>query len=408
MAGSLAQAVEILLPDGFTATVFHEGLGKARHMAVRDNGDVYVAIRYMLPNPRRGTQESAGGIAALRDENGDGVADRVERFGRSDVDTGIAIHGDWLYYSSAQAVYRVALTDELVPDGTAQLVAGGFPAQLGHAAKPITFDAEGNLYVNSGAPSNSCQAQQRTPGSQGVYPCPQLERSGGIWKFDADKLWQDQLRDGHQYATGSRQIVALEWNAEAGELFFAMHGRDSLDQLFPEHFTMEQRVELPAEEFHVVTDGDDYGWPYTYWDGLANERMVSPEYGGDGKMVSDGEYTRPLIGFPAHWGPNDLVFYTAEQFPARYKGGAFVAFHGSWNRAPLPQGGFNVVFVPMTDGRPSGDWEVFADGFAGETPPQNSFGAPHRPTGLAVATDGSLYISDDQKGRIWKVSYTAD
>ncbi len=165
-------------------------------------------------------------------------------------------------------------------------------------------------------------------------------------------------------------------------------------------------MELPAEEFHVAEQGDNFGWPYTHYDPIRGERMVAPEYGGDGETAAKaGLYKDPLIGFPAHWGPNDLIFYDGENFPERYRGGAFIAFHGSWNRAPQPQGGYNVVFVPLQGGSPAGDWEVFADGFAGAEPLDSPRNAAYRPTGLAVDGAGALLISDSLRGRIWRVSY---
>ena len=396
------KVADITLPSGFTATVFADDLGLARHIAVRDNGDVYVAIR-------QGRDGSAGGLVALRDVNDDGKAEIVERFGPTDVGTGVAIHNGQLYFSSNTAVYAVSLEDDkLVPGGDPVLVVGGFPRQRSHASKAITFDKEGHMYVNSGAPSNACQEEGRTAGSPGLRPCPQLEANGGTWRFPAAHLGQDQI-DGTRYITGTREVVALEWNQDADKLYFAMHGRDQLDTLWPEHFTEAERVELPAEEFHVAEQGDNFGWPYTYFDQLRGERMVAPEYGGDGETPTEaGLYKDPLIGFPGHWGPNDLIFYRGENFPGRYQGGAFIAFHGSWNRAPEPQGGYNVVFVPMADGAPSGDWEVFADGFAGTDRLKSPRDADYRPTGLAVDNAGALLISDSLNGRIWRVTYQAE
>ncbi len=112
------------------------------------------------------------------------------------------------------------------------------------------------------------------------------------------------------------------------------------------------------------------------------------------------------MAFPGHWAPDGLLFYTGEMFPESYRGGAFIAFHGSWNRAPLPQGGYKVVFVPFAGDEPAGSYEVFADGFAGENVGPRS--ALHRPMGLAQGPDGSLYITDDRRGRIWRVFYTGD
>jgi glucose/arabinose dehydrogenase len=112
-----------------------------------------------------------------------------------------------------------------------------------------------------------------------------------------------------------------------------------------------------------------------------------------------------LVAFPAHWAPNDLLFYSGKNFPAKYQGGAFVAFHGSWNRAPEPQAGYKVVFQPMKAGKPAGAYEVFADGFAGVLADNNPRNAQYRPVGLAIAPDGALYVSDSQKGRVWRISY---
>ena len=401
-------ASEISVPPGFEITVFHPGLGRVRQIAVRENGNVYAARPFTLELPMFGQTAAYGGLVALQDSDADGVADRVEHFGPTDVTAGLAIHDDYLYFSSETVVYRVALDDALVPSAVAEPIAGGFPLQRSHGSKTLTFDGEGNLYVNSGTPSNSCQQVRNKRESPGIDPCPHLERSGGIWRFKADKLLQDQLRDGERYVTGTRNVVALEWNPYVDRLYFVMHGRDSLGFMWPDQFTKEQNRDLPAEEFHVAEQGDNFGWPYTYYDPLRNARMQSPEYGGDGKMEAKGDYKDPLIGFPAHWAPNDLIFHSGKNLPEKYAQGAFIVFHGSWNRMPFEQGGSNVVFVPMKDGKPAGDWEVFADHFAGPEPIKNPGEAPYRPTGLAEGPDGALYITDDKKGRIWRVTYRGE
>ncbi|HSA82198.1 MAG TPA: PQQ-dependent sugar dehydrogenase [Geminicoccaceae bacterium] len=392
------EAAGIRVPAGFDVRVFAEDVGRARHIAVRENGDVYVALR----QPNQG-----GGIAALRDQDGDGAADRVEYFGEHS-GTGIAIRGGFLYASSDRAILRYPLPegDDLVPQGGPEIVVQGFPEQRSHASKAFTFDDSGNLYVNIGAPSNACQQQDRTQGSPGQEPCPLLEDHAGIWRFDAEKTGQS-FADGERFVTGTRNVVALDWNPLAGEVYFAMHGRDQLHDLFPDLYTVEQSAELPGEEFHRLREGADYGWPYTYWDHQAGQRVVAPEYGGDGETVADeGKYEAPLLAFPGHWAPNDLLFYTAEDgFPELARGGAFIAFHGSWNRAPLPQSGDHVVFVPFEDGAPAGDWTVFADGFKGAEVLADSDDARFRAMGLAQGPDGALYIADSVKGRIWRVTH---
>ena len=237
-------------------------------------------------------------------------------------------------------------------------------------------------------------------------PCPLLENHGGVWKFDADRPGQTQA-SGTRYATGMRQNFAMAWNPFAAGLYLVQHGRDQLNTLW-EGFTEEQNAELPSEEFMRVEEGSNFGWPYCYHDWQQDKRVLMPEYGGDGMEVGRcGEFDLPLIGFPGHWAPNALMFYEGEQFPERYRGGAFIVFHGSWNRAPLPQGGFTVVFVPFDGDAPTiGDYEIFADGFAGQTPLMDRDDAPYRPSGIAVGPDGSVYISNDRTGRIWRVMYT--
>jgi glucose/arabinose dehydrogenase len=388
----------IRVPEGFDARIFADGVGRARHIAVRNNGDVYVALREATPE---------GGTAALRDQDGDGVADQVAYFGEH-AGTGIAIDGGFLYASSDDAIYRYALPEgeALLPEGGPETVVGGFPEQRSHASKAFALDGSGNLYVNVGAPSNACQEEDRTGGSPGQQPCPLLENHAGIWRFDANKTGQT-FEDGERFVTGTRNIVALDWNSLTGELYFVMHGRDQLHELFPDLYTVEESAELPAEEFHVARAGADYGWPYTYWDPQANVRMIGPEYGGDGDTVAqDGNYQAPLLAFPGHWAPNDLLFYTAEDaFPEPARGGAFIAFHGSWNRAPLPQGGYNVVFVPFVGTGPSGEWSVFADRFKGADVIADPDDAVYRPMGLAQSPDGALYITDSVQGRVWRVTY---
>jgi len=390
----------ISLPPGFAAVVFADDLGRARHAVVRENGDVYV----MLRRPDGGT------IRALRDTDGDGRADRVETFGEH-AGTGIEIHDGWLYVGADDRVvrYRLPEGDALVPPEGPETLVTGFSPSFGHAAKPLAFDAEGRLYVNVGAPSNACQEQQRSPGSPGRDPCPELEVSGGIWRYDPERRGQIHPDDGHRYATGLRHCVAFTAHQETGDLYTVVHGRDQLDTLFPEFYTAEDNAELPGEEFHKLHDGFDGGWPYTYWNPIEGRRIVAPEYGGDSERGPEpGRYAEPIQAFPAHWAPNDLIFYTGDQFPERYRGGAFVAFHGSWNRAPFPQAGYCVTFTPFERGEVAGDYEVFARGFAGSDQIRSPRQAERRPTGLAMGPDGHLYIIDSAKGRVWRVFYEGE
>lgn len=382
----------LTLPDGFCALVVAEGLPGPRHMAVAPNGDIYVALQ--------GSRSTEGrGIAALRDTTGDGRADVREIFD-GEAGTGIALHEGWLYFGRNDGVVRYRLAPgSLVPDAQPEQVVQGLRSRGGHAAKPLAITPEGDLFVNIGSPSNACQVQDRTAGSPGKDPCEERETNAGIWRFQADATGQG-MEDGTRFAAGMRNTVALALNPLDGELYAAIHGRDQLSGW--DMYSVEDNAELPAEEFVRVQEGDDFGWPYCFYDPRQDAKLLNPEYGGDGSTVGRcAEMKDPLIAFPAHWAPNGLAFYDGEQFPERYRGGAFIAFHGSWNRAPLPQAGYNVVFVPRTDGTFGPDWEVFAEGFAGGEKSPGT--AEHRPTGVTVGPDGSLFISDDSGGTIWRV-----
>ena len=391
----------ISLADGFCALVVADNLGMARHLVVNDNGDIYVRFRSAAgPNKN--------GIVGLRDTDGDGRADQQVWFDDT-VGTGIDIYNGYLYYSTDVSIHRRELTaGHLEPEGEPETVVEGFPEQRGHRAKSFAFDDGGYIYVNVGAPSNACQERARKKGSPGMKPCPQLERQGSIWRFDAETTGQAQVGDGYQYVKGIRVAVAISWNPVSKGIYIVQHGRDQLEFLWPGYFDEGDNAELPAEEFFLLEDGANFGWPYCYYDPIQGRKVLAPEYGGNGEKVGEcDQYGQPLLAFPAHWAPNDLAFYTGDQFPEKYRGGAFVAFHGSWNRAPLPQQGYQVVFVEMEEGRPvSWGWEVLAEGFAGRSPLESPRDARFRPVGIAQGPDGSVYISDSVKGRIWRVVYT--
>ncbi|MBD2699555.1 PQQ-dependent sugar dehydrogenase [Spirosoma sp. BT702] len=409
--GLPVQAAEnggLFLPEGFEATVVVDSLpGRARHIAINENGDIYVKARFA-----RDKNES---VIALRDTNGDERADVIKRFGGLERErsygTAMRIYKGYLYFSSEMYVYRYKLTPgQLVPDSPMEvIVVDDHPHGMHeHIAKPVTFDNEGHIYVAYGAPSNGCQPKNRIPNMAGIDPCPMLEDHGGIWQFDANKTNQTQ-KDGRRYATGLRSVVGMDWNSADNSLYAFQHGRDDFLMLWAEKYTPWQSAVLPAEELFQVKDGLDGGWPYCYYDQIQGKKLLNPEYGGDGKIVGRcDKCAKPLIGFPAHWAPNDLLFYQGTSFPDRYKNGAFVAFHGSTNRAPYPQAGYFIGFMPAKNGAISSDWEVFADGFAGVDPVVNVSDATYRPMGIAMGPDGSLYIAETEKGKIWRVTYKGD
>jgi glucose/arabinose dehydrogenase/cytochrome c553 len=398
----------LFLPDGFEAVVVADSIGRARHLAVNDNGDIYVKLR---------SPDSSKGSVALRDTDNDGKADIIQTFGdypdSGSYGTGMRIHKGYLYFSTAGIVYRTKLTPgKLIPETRSEVILVDDyekdPHGYEHIAKPLAFDDSGHIYVPFGSPGDVCQELKRVPGSMGRNPCPELTEHGGIWQFDEAKPGQTQ-KDGKLYATGIRSVVAMAWNHRENSLYALQHGRDNLVGTWPEKYTAYQSAVLPSEEFFRVKYGTHGGWPYYYYDHIQKKKLLNPEYGGDGKITAKGaEYEQPLIGFPGHWAPNDLLFYTGNQFPERYKHGAFIAFHGSTIRAPYPQAGYFVAFVPFKNGVPSGDWEVFADGFAGVDTIVNTSDARARPMGLAMGPDGSLYITESVKGKIWRIMYKGD
>jgi glucose/arabinose dehydrogenase len=402
----------LTLPNGFCATVFADTLGHARHIVVASNGDVYVNTwsgKYY-----QGATHPGGFLIALRDTNNDGKADIIKRFGpdtqhRNGGGTGIGIYKGALYAEEGDTItkriVRYAIsTDSMTPTAASETIVSGLPADGDHPMHPFVIDPSGNIYMDVGSATNSCQVKNRTLESPGHKPCTELRTRAGIWRYDANKTNQ-KFSPGERYATGIRNAVGIALDP-GGQLYSTQHGRDQLFDNWPKLYSPEQGQNLPAEELLKIVKGADYGWPTCYFDGQQQKLVLAPEYGGDGKAVGDcATKTAPEEFFPAHWAPDDLLFYSGSSFPAHYRNGAFIAFHGSWNRAPGPQGGYNVVFFPFGGGKPvdPAKFEIFADGFAGALKQPDR--AAHRPVGLALGPDGAIYIADDQGGRVWKVTY---
>jgi glucose/arabinose dehydrogenase len=339
----------------------------------------------------------------LRDRDGDGRADtRSAKFGDSSTTT-VRLLGDALYAEIGWAIVRYRLpVGALRPSGAPDTIVGGLPGDRNHTAKTFAIH-NGQLYVNHGSPTNACQEKDRVRESKGMDPCPDLVQRAGIWRYNMNKSGQT-IADGERFATGIRNAVAIAFEPRSNNLYVVQHGRDMLSDNWPALFTNEKSAETPAEELFQVNRGDDFGWPYCYFDSQLNRKVLAPEFGGDGKTVGRCADKKGNVGtFPGHWAPNSLLFYTGSALPAKYRNGAFIVFHGSWNRAPLPQQGFKVVFQPMSNGRASGNYEVVVDGFMADGKPTELGG---RPMALAQGRNGELYLSDDSKGRIWKISYT--
>jgi glucose/arabinose dehydrogenase/cytochrome c553 len=398
------------LSPGFCATVFADNLGHVRHLVAAPDGTLYANTwsgRYFKSAPPPG-----GFLVALKDSQGSGHADVIQRFGVTVESGGTGGSGSALYDGALYAeengrILRYALAPgALVPSAPPTVVLSGLPLSGDHPMHPFIIDAKGNLFVDVGSATNACQSENRIAGSRGIDPCVEKETRGGTWRYDANKTGQ-VFSPKERYASGLRNGEGFAFDA-AGRLFATQHGRDQLYQNWPRLYTAEQSADLPAEELVQLSAGADYGWPQCYYDQYQQKLVLAPEYGGDGGKTVGlcAQRQGPVATFPGHWAPNDLAIYLGSEFPADYRGGAFIAFHGSWNRAPLPQGGYNVVFQPLADGRASGPFIVFADGFAGQYKEPGR--AAFRPTGLAVGPDGALYVSDDVHGRIWRITYNGD
>ena len=388
------------LPPGFRALIVADRLidgrkigqnnDQLRFLAISATGDLYA-------------KTSWGGIIALRDNDGDGRFEEKHEFG-SGGGTGIALRGNWLYHSSNDAVYRYPLkAGELVPTGASETIISGLPDQHQHEAKSFAFSGDGQLYVEIGSPSNAFGNPDRAynpPGTLSLDPTEFLKTHGGWWRFNPDRLNQTQA-DGYHFSTGHRHMLAISWNRAAQSFYVTQMGRDQLNVVAPEYYDELDNAERVSEVMHKLEDGANFGWPYTYWDPIKKARMLAPEHGGDGrKRAEPGKYPDPVVAFPAHWAPLQMSFYYGEQFPAKYRGGAFMTFHGSWNRAPRPQEGFRVAFVPFDEkGNALGTYEAFA---------LDSRGSKLRMGGLVVAPDGSLYVSETDIGRIWRIIYTGE
>ena len=383
----------IQLPDGFCALTYHAGVGAARQLVVAENGDVFVALR------NRGNQ--SGGVMALRDLDGDGTADQTQRWGEV-AGSGIALGDEVLYLATDNGVLRYSLpTGSLTPSGPPETIVEGLPSARNHATKSIALHPDGSIFVGIGSPSNACQVIPRTAGQPGRDPCPELTTRAGIWRFASDQSGQE-LTDGERFSTGVRNGAALAVHPGSGELYAVIHGRDQLRELWSSIYSAADGSEKPSEEFVHVRQDTDFGWPYCYHDPSNNQKVLAPEYGGDGEEVGRcADMDTPEIGLPAHWAPNAMAFSTGDNFPQPYRNGAFVAFHGSWNRTPFQQG-YNIVWIPFEGDAPTGEWEVFADGFAGGQI-SSSNQADNRPTGVAAGPDGSVYVSDSLAGKIWKI-----
>jgi glucose/arabinose dehydrogenase len=419
-AGCAPDNAGLKLPAGFCASIFADSVNGVRQMVVAPNGDLVVSMQ----------GRAAGGILVLRDTKKSGHADSRQQFSTGYSSAQVALFDGHLYAEASPpipsrgangapsapaptiAILRYPLkAGEIVPSGPPDTIVSGLPGAPGHITRNFVITRDGIMYVNIGSRTNSCQDRDRAPNVPGTNPCVELDTRAGIWKFDARKTNQTPSAANH-FARGIRNAVGIALNPVDGKLWTTQHGRDQLGDWASALGLGEEKdkynAENPAEELMQVNQGDDFGWPYCYYSVEEHHLVQAPEYGGDGKKVGEcAGKKEPVAALPGHWAPNALFFYTGSLFPAKYRNGAFIAFHGSWNRAPEPQAGYNVVFQPLSNGRAAGAYEVFADNFAPSVGSgrANAASGAHRPTGFAQGRDGSLFVADDTGGRIYRIVY---
>jgi len=336
------------LPPGFSIDVFAKDIGRARFLAIDPRGTLLVSI------PR------SGRVVALPDLDGNGRADRVVPVIEGlDLPHGIAFHDGVLYIAETGRVIRVRYdpaTQRAV--GAPDVVVPDIPARGGHWTRTIAFGPDRGLYLSVGSSCNNCEERDR--------------RRAAITRYNADGSGETQ------FATGLRNAVGLAFRPGSGELWATVNGRDWLGD------------ERPPEYLTRIEKGGFYGWPYCYWE---DGRVVpDPDLGRQDRCQS---VARPTILYQAHSAPLGMAFYTESQFPAEYRGSLFVALHGSWNRA-VPTG-YKVIRVRFDGGAPRA--EDFATGWLVG---REAWG---RPVDLAVARDGSLLLSDDAQGVVYRISY---
>ncbi len=336
-------------PAGFSVSIFAKGLNKPRFLAVAPNGDVLVA------------ESDLGRITILHEQNG-----RLHKniFAQGFAQPhGLAFHDGALYVADTSAVWKLAYKDGALKAGKKTRVStSSFGPKGGHFTRDIAFGPDGTLYLAIGSLNNVAEDPSPRATVQEVGPDGRLST----------------------FATGLRNPVGIAVYPGTNDLWVTVNERDGLGD------------DLPPDYLAHIAQGDFFGWPYAYIG-----QHPDPDFGAEQPSLV-AKSKAPDLLFQAHSAPLGIVFYDGSQFPAEFKGDAFVALHGSWNRARPT--GYKVVRVKFKDGRPAGGYDNFLTGFwDGSTSPARVWG---RPVGLAIAKDGSLLVSDDTGGTIWRVAYT--
>jgi glucose/arabinose dehydrogenase len=349
------------VPRGFQVSIFADHLSDARWMAVAPNGDVFLAE----------PTESGGKITVLRDANGDGKADQRFTFLPASAGFvyphGLAFHDGYLYVGDLRGIWRFAYKDGQTAAGTPEKVTtkvADLRPKGNHVTRDIAFGPDGALYLAMGSRDNISDFK---PGAQ-------------VFKINADGSMSE-------FASGIRNPVGIAFAPGTNTLYVSTNERDGLGD------------DLPPDYFTSVKPGGFYGYPFAYIG-----KNPAPDWGAKDPAKVASTIT-PDVLFHAHSAPTGLVFYTGSNFPADYKGDAFVSLHGSWNSGNPT--GYKVVRVHFSGGKPENGYENFMTGFwngmGGAGEPAKVWG---RPVGLAVAKDGSLLVADDVGNVVWRVTYT--
>jgi len=339
---------QLYVPAGFTLSIFADNLPNARSLALGDNGTVFVGTG------------SEGSVYAVQDSNSDGVADKSYVIASHlYMPNGVAYRDDSLYVAEVNRIIRFdRITQQLANPPKPVVVYDQFPSEQHHGWKYLRFGPDNKLYTTVGAPCNICEPEQP------IY--------SSLVRLNADGSGFEIL------ARGIRSSVGFDWQPETNALYFTDNGRDYLGDDIP-----------PDELNQWTTTGEHFGFPYCHGGDIPD-----PEFGADKKCR---QFTAPVWKFKAHMAPLGLRFYRGKQFSVEYKNQLFVAEHGSWNRSE-PQG-YRVVSVKFKQGKPVSE-QVFIDGWL--TKDGKVLG---RPVDILEMPDGSLLISDDKLGVIYRVEY---
>lgn len=348
-------------PKGFVVNRFADNLNNPRWTYVAPNGDYFVA--------EAGTRSSANRITLLRDKNKDGIIDeRYVFMDNLNRPLGMLILGNYFYVGNTDGIYRFPYnTGDTQIKATGEKIIslweGGYN---NHWTRNIIANKTGSkIYITVGSASNV--------GERGM----EIEEGKRALIFEANPDGSDlQI-----YASGLRNPVGMDWNPITGELWTAVNERDGLgDDIVPDYATSVKR-------------GGWYGWPFSYYGNIQD-----PRWANDPHQELVNKTIIPDVPLGPHTASLGITFYTKNQFPTKYKNGAFVGQHGSWNRSKLS--GYKVVFIPFENGKPK-PAEDFLTGFVANEETNEVYG---RPVGVTVTPDGSLLVNDDTGGIIWKVS----